>query len=69
MSIDPELNYCQCGYTFHITSWQRMRMLLHGDLIITCPQCHNRMTFRLIHHTVKVNTESIKDKGRIWRNG
>ena len=67
--IDPKLNYCRCGYTFHISQWQRLRMLLFGDMVITCPRCQTRMTFRLIHHAIKINTEPIKNKGEVWKNG
>ena len=67
--IDPLLNYCGCGYTFHVSTWQKLRMLLFGDLVITCPRCGTRMTYRMIHHEVKINTESIKNKGEVYKNG
>ena len=67
--MDPLRQQCQCGHTFYISTLQRLRMLIFGDMVITCPRCQNRMTFRLVHHTVKVNTESIKNKGEIYKNG
>ena len=69
MGIDPKLKYCSCGYTFHVSTLQKLRMLLQDSIIITCPRCGNRMTFRLIHHTVKVNSEPIKNKGEVYKNG
>ena len=67
--IDPKQKYCSCGYTFHVSTLQKLRMLLQDSIIITCPRCGNRMTFRLIHHTVKVNSEPIKNKGEVYKNG
>lgn len=69
MGIDPKLNYCSCGYTFTVSTLQKLRMLLQDSIIITCPRCGNRMTYRLIHHTVKVNSEPIKNKGEVYKNG
>ena len=67
--IDPLLNYCGCGYTFHISKLQQVRMLLFGDLVITCPRCGDRMTYRLIHHEVKINTETIRNREEVYKNG
>ena len=69
MSIDPKLEHCQCGYTWKFTTIQRVRMLVFGDIIITCPRCGNRMRFRLIHHTVKMETMENKSRMELWKNG
>ena len=69
MFMDPKLNRCQCGYTFYVSTLQKLRMLLFGDYTITCPRCGNRMRFRLIHHTVKVETIENKSRVELWRNG
>jgi len=69
MNIDPLLNHCTCGYGFYVSTFQKLRMLLFGDIIITCPRCGNRMRFRLIHHTVKVGAVENKRRMELWRNG
>ena len=68
VGIDPKLKYCSCGYTFHVSTLQELRMLLIGDTIITCPQCGNRMRFRLVYHTVKVDSKRVLNE-QIWENG
>lgn len=65
--VNPEQKSCNCGYKFYISTFQKVRMLLQGDIIITCPKCGNKMTFRLIHHCVKIRTEKDK-KIEVWEN-
>ena len=67
--IDPLVNKCTyCDWTFRITLLQRIRMLVFGDIVIQCPICHTRMTFRLIHHSVKVSSSAVK-RNDLWRRG
>ena len=69
VSIDPKLQYCQCGYTFVPGTVMKMRMLLFGECSWRCPQCHSVLKFRLISHVVKVDTVSIKNRSEVWKNG
>ena len=66
--IDPYLNYCKCGWTFKISKLQKVRMLLFGDLVVSCPVCQSRMKFRLVEHAVKIETEEVKSRNDLWRN-
>ena len=43
-------------------------MLLFGDMVITCPMCGAKMTFRLVYHNVKIKTEENKMKKEVWGN-
>ena len=67
MGIDPKSFMCQCGQPIQVSDWQRLRMLIFGDITITCSRCQSRLTFRLIHHTVKVGTMVNKDRISLWR--
>ena len=67
-TVDPEMKSCNCGYHFYISKFQKVRMLLFGDIIITCPKCSSKMTFRLIHHSVKIKTEEDKKRNEVYRN-
>ena len=69
MGIDPTLQYCRCGYTWTPGTYHKLIMLVRGGYTYQCPQCLSTMEFRLVHHVVKVNTESIKSKGELWKNG
>lgn len=68
MAIDPKLQYCQCGYSFVPGVLMKMRMLVFGECSWRCPHCHSVLKFRLIHHVVKVDTVSVKERELIWRN-
>lgn len=66
--IDPKLNYCTgCDYTFYVSTLQKLWMLLFGDVIVTCPCCGCRMRFRLVHHTVKVDSKVNKGRLEVWK--
>ena len=66
MNLDPKVQYCRCGYQWLPKWYHKIFMLIFGEYNRRCPQCNSVMTFELIHHVVKINTE----KGRcseIWR--
>ena len=66
--IDPLLKHCTgCEYTFYVSTLQKLRMLLFGEIIITCPNCGCRMTFRLVCHTVKVDSDVNKCRMELWK--
>ena len=67
VNIDPLNNFCRCGHTFKLRGWQKLLMMVRGQYVYTCPHCHSRMTFKLIYHTVKVDTENMDEE--IWENG
>ena len=67
--IDPKLQYCQCGYSFVPGLFMKIRMLVFGEYSWRCPRCHTVLKFRLMHHVVKVDTVSVKERELIWRNG
>ena len=69
VSIDPKLQYCQCGNVFRPGTYHKLLMLLLGECSWRCPQCHSVLKFRLIHHVVKVDTVSIKERDKVWKNG
>ena len=70
MSIDPKLQRCtSCGMTFRPGTYHRILMLIRGEYSWRCPRCHSVLKFRLIHHVVKVDTISIKNRSSIWKNG
>ena len=69
VSIDPTLQYCQCGMTWRPGTIHKIIMLVRGTYSRTCPQCGTVMEFCLINHVVKVNTREIKNKGEVWKNG
>ena len=67
--IDPRLQRCRCGYQFIPSLFMKVVMLVKGEYVKTCPRCQARMRFKLMNHTVKVETVEIKNRDRIWRNG
>jgi len=69
MSIDPTLQYCRCGCSWTPGTIHKIIMLLFGSYTRRCPQCGAVMRFRLCNHVVKVDTESIKNRSEVWRNG
>ena len=69
MSIDPKIQYCTCGMTFRPGTIHKILMLLFHEYSWRCPQCGTRMTFMLANHVVKINTETIKNKGDVYKNG
>jgi len=69
MGIDPKLQYCRCGMTFTPGIYHKLLMLLFGGYSWRCPQCHSVLKFRLVYHVVKVETESIRNRDKVWRNG
>jgi hypothetical protein len=66
VTIDPKLQYCSCGMTWTPGTRHKILMLLFGEYTRRCPQCGTRMTFKLMNHVVKVRTEAIKDKEKLW---
>lgn len=66
--VDPLRKSCNCGYHFYINKFQEVKMLLFGDMVITCPMCGAKMTFRLVYHNVKIKTEENKMKKEVWGN-
>ena len=66
MSIDPKLQYCQCGYTWKFNKLELLLMFLHLRNTIRCPQCQSIMEYQIIYHTVKMNTRKVLDED-IWR--
>ena len=69
LSIDPELHYCYCGYTWKPGLYHKLVMLVKVEYRLTCPQCQTVMIFTLVNHVVKVKTQDIKNRDRIWENG
>lgn len=69
MVVDPELHYCNCGYSFKFGSWSKVRMLLQNSYKYTCPRCGTIMIFRLVNHVVKVDTVEVKGRNEVWKNG
>lgn len=67
-TIDPLAKSCNCGYHFHISKFQEVRMLLFGDIVITCPKCGAKMSFQLVYHCVKIKTEENKTQQEVWSN-
>ena len=69
MDMDPKAQKCsECGSSWRPGTIHKIIMILHGKYTRRCPQCQTVMTFRLIHHVVKVEQEHI-DKRRIWKHG
>lgn len=67
--MNPKSQWCNCGYTFQPSVYQKVIMLIKGKYIYTCPKCHSKLKFVLIHHVVKVDASSIKNPEKIWRRG
>ena len=68
MIVDPKSQKCLCGYSWKPGIFQKMIMLLTGSYTKTCPQCHGKMTLKMIYHVVIVERENVT-KEDIWRNG
>lgn len=68
VKINPKQQTCKCGYNFIPSNFFKLRLLLFGDVSVRCPRCNSKLSFRLISHVVKVNTEKCLDE-RIWENG
>ena len=70
MLVDPMLKSCEvCGCRFYIGKFQRLRMLVFGDICVRCPRCQSKMTFRLIYHSVKLGNERNEAIFDVWRKG
>ena len=69
MTIDPTLEYCNCGLTWRPKLYHKILMLVFGEYTRTCPRCGTRLTFKLANHVVKIRTETIKDKEEVYKNG
>ena len=52
-AIDPREWKCVCGYTWHFGLFQKLRMLLFGSMVHTCPQCGHKKRFRMITNIVR----------------
>ena len=68
MSIDPTRQYCQCGWSFRPSSWQKVLMLLFGKYSMRCPRCQTRMTLVLYNFVVCKERENV-DKRELWKHG
>ena len=66
---DPRLQRCKCGYSFIPSTFMKVIMLVKGEYVKTCPRCQSRMRLKMIHHIVKVDTVSIKNRDEMWKNG
>ena len=64
--IDPTLHYCTCGQTFKPRQYHKLLMLLQGEYSWRCPHCQTMMTFKLIHHVVKIETKPNKELNQLW---
>lgn len=67
--IDPKLHFCRCGCKWKPKLIHKLIMLVFGKYTKKCNQCGASMEFILVHHVVKIKTEEIKNKERIWKNG
>lgn len=73
--IDPKLNKCVCGYSWHFNKLDYIKMIIFGKVIVRCPQCHQKHYYILIYHAVReYNKTSIENKQlektskRLWGN-
>ena len=64
---DPKLQHCKCGYSWRPTSYQKIRMLLQGYYVKTCPRCGCKMKLVLYYFVVCKERRNI-DKRELWRN-
>lgn len=69
MVIDPTLKYCTCGASFRPGTFHKIWMLLFNEYTYRCPQCGTILTFRFYGHVVKIKTEQIKNKEKLWKRG
>ena len=74
--IDASLQKCDCGYSWHFSKLNYIRMILFGKYIVTCPRCQRKHYYRMANHTIKEadktrteNNELTERKQRIWKNG
>ena len=65
--IDPEREYCSCGYSFIPTTFMKIILLLKGEYVKKCPRCHAEMTLHLSHFVYVEKRRNNIDKG-IWKN-
>ena len=54
--IDPREWKCECGYTWHFSLFQKIKMLMFGNMVFKCPQCHRKKRFMMITHIVRDST-------------
>ena len=66
--IDPELEWCSCGYNFRPTTFMKIIMLIKGSYTVKCPRCHKIMILGLSHFVYVKRRKNETDKG-IWKNG
>jgi len=67
--IDPKIQTCNiCGNKWKPKIHHKIWMLIHGEYTRKCPQCGAILTYKLIHHVVKINSTKILNE-RIWENG
>ena len=67
--MNPKNQYCKCGRVWQPRLHHKILMLIFGTYTRTCPQCGTRLTFKLANHVVKIQTETIKDKEEVYKNG
>lgn len=65
--IDPELEWCSCGYNFRPTTFMKIIMLIKGTYTVKCPRCHRIMILGLSSFVYVKHREDHTDKG-IWKN-
>ena len=54
--IDPREWKCECGHSWHFSLFQKMRMLMFGSMVYTCPNCRRKKRFRMITNIVRETT-------------
>lgn len=64
-----KMQWCNCGYCFQPSLYQKLIMLIWGEYVFTCPRCHSKLKFILVHHVVKVGTDTIKNPEKVWKRG
>jgi hypothetical protein len=66
--MNPEREYCSCGYSFIPSTFMKMIMLIKGEYKVTCPRCQTVMVLGLSHFVYVKRRKNETDKG-IWKNG
>ena len=66
--MKAKLQYCNCGYHWTPTTWQKIIMLVRGEYVKKCPRCQTRLHCRLYNFVVVKERDRI-DKKELWRKG
>jgi hypothetical protein len=51
--VDPREWKCECGYTWHFGMISKIRMLLFGEIVHTCPNCLRKKRFHMITNIIR----------------